>query len=567
MPAWAGRRLRVEWPESGEESTELRPDAEGAFEIEVESLRGGDLLRLVPEPDARDPASARDSATARDPVERKVPYLRVSLHPGDVVGNFQPGARVELRILDREGGTILGRGLAVAGDGGDFGAWLLDEEGRRLRPRPGQWVEAEDGLNRIALEIPELAARESQDAGQIEGEGLAGAPIELVLWNPWRPGETETPETLVDAEGRWSLAPKHGLHPATHFYVTERLASGDLLYLCRQIPMLYVSPGRPLVEVQALWEVEAELRLLREGREIARAEGGGLWSGNLLLVLRDAEGLAVPAMPGDLLRARLDGRWTEVAVEPLEAELEPAGSRIVGSAPVGAQVGLARPESPGESRVTVGAAGRFALPAGDWLDAFGTPPGKEIEVFYTSAQGHNMRRRWPGLLMRAELGGRLLEGRAEPGAKLRLLRRVEGGDEGADEMEAWADERGAWSAELPAGRPALEAGQRLRLEEGPRVLDLQLPELTIRLSADGRGLEGMAPPDALLDLAAYSAEGQPPTRLSAGADASGRWQVDLLDRGNGLTGVEANRLRRVELVWLGEGLHVWLALPSPGAPR
>ncbi len=548
LPAAGGGRLRLEG-EGFVPARELDLDAEGRFEVTSASgsLRGGQVISFTLTGDPPDEAFTR-----------LVPYLRVSLHPGDVVGSMQPRAQIRLRLLDGPDGASLGDGLAIAGDLGRFSTWILDASGKRIVPRTGQRLIAEDGFSRIELDIPDLRARENPDLGQIEGSGLPDALIGLVSWNPWWPGLSGSPEGRVDPAGRWALDPGFDLQPATHFYVTEHLPSGDQLYSCRQLPMLYVSPGRALVEVQTLWEVEAELELLREGRTIANATGGGAWSGNLGLILRDAAGNPAPTLPGDRLRALLDGRPIELEVGRLEAELNPSSGRILGRAAPDAELDLALPERPLERWTRADGSGRFELDASEWLDDGGLRPGVRIEVYQRTPTGHNLRQRFEGIFLEAGLGEGSLEGRAQAGSRLEIRRETPNG--AVDELSVDVGLDGRWQARLPSDAELLATGDRLRLQTPNAALAVELPQLELEVDADRRRARGLAPADALVDLAAITATGQPPTRLSTDADAGGRWSVDLLDRGNGLSGVDPARLQALELAWLDDGLRIYRRL-------
>ena len=548
-----GGRIQIATTGEGP-SAEVELDASGAFSVSLgaEALRGARPLTLtltLPGREAR-------------VLERTVPHVRASLHPGDVTGAMAPSALLSL-TLSASDGQLLGRGRAISGETGRFAAWILDPSGRRLRPAPGQQLRVDDGATTIDLRVPGFEADWELNGGRITGTGQPGDAIEVVLWNPWRPGEAETRVTEVSPSGQWAIEPAVGLHPASHFYVTERLPQGDQLYYCQQIPMLYVSPGSAWVEVQTLWETEARLELWRAGRRIGGASGGGAWSGNLQLEMQDSDGQPLRLEAGDTLQGELGGKPVRLVVQPLQAEIERGSGRIVGLAPPGTRLGLARPEQPLDREGVAGADGRFSLEAADLLAPDGVEPGEQLELYYFTAEGHTMRQRFVGLALTAELGGRLIEGRAQPDATVSLQR--DEPDGGRSRLETRADIFGRWSARLPLDTSALRAGDRLRVEAAGQELTLTLPELDAVLDPAAGQLSGHAPPDALVDVEAYTAERQPPQRLSATADADGRWAVALQDRGLGLSGVEAERVQRFAIAWREGAGSLRLELAGPAS--
>ena len=548
-----GSRVQVA-PAGRQPRADAEVDRNGGFSLDLgaEALRGAQPLTLTLKLPGREDRV----------LERTVPNLRVSLHPGDVTGGMAPSASLSLTLRSAEL-QVLGRGSAFSGETGRFAAWILDAYGRRLRPAPGQRLRVDDGATTIDLLIPGLEADWDIESGHISGRGQPGDAIEIVLWNPWRPGETETLATDVASDGQWSIRPDYGLHPASHFYVTERLPQGDQLYYCQQIPMLYVSPGSAWVEVQTLWETEASLELWRAGRRVGVAQGGGAWSGNLQLLMRDPVGQSLPLAPGDTLHGELGGKPIELEVGPLTAEIDARAGRIVGRAPPGTRLGLARPEQPLDRTAVADTDGRFSLEAGDLLASDGVEPGEALELFYMTPGGHTMRQRFVGLSLSAELDGRLVEGRAQPDTGVTILRTERQARHST--LATRSDATGRWSATLPLDAPALGAGDQLRVEAGGQRLSLTLPGLSAELDPASGRISGQAPPEALVDIEAYTAERQPPQRLSATADAQGRWAVDLQDRGLGLPGVEALRVQRFAIVWRDGASALRLALDGPAS--
>lgn len=526
---------------------------------------------------------------------RHVPYLRISLHPGDITGNLEPGAAITLSLRGPE--SRAGRGIARAGEDGGFTTWLFGEDGRRVKPHPGDTVVADDGVTHLEVTVPEFAVAWDLAAGRLTGRGPAGAALDFTVWNPWRPGETVTPKSTVGPDGAWSLAPKQGLHPATHYYITTHLPDGDQLYHCEQIPMLYLEPGdgsgsdprAAFVEVQTLWGLQAKLELQRQGRVVAQAAGGGPWSGNLGLILRGPDGALAPVRTGDIVRATIGSQVLEAVVAPFTATWQAGqGGRVSGIAPPGATIGLAEPESPfADTTTRAGADGRFTLAtSGLWslgADADALPgdlpplaPGAKAEVYTTLSSGHNLRRSFRGPTVAAALDASALEGGLPSddyefevnrlGAN--LLDTIAVDSLGADSLGNSATFTATLSANGTA--PGLAAGDRITvaIANGQRkpLIDVTLPALSVSRDLDGI-LSGEAPSAALLDLELTIAEGEPPLRYAVTADDAGQWRLDPLRPPAGQAIAPPDLVRRIDVVWRDQGLELRRSLSVPAAAR
>jgi len=558
----------------------------GAFPLDPQTAEGGQAITL----------SLHSRAERWNLAwPRRAPYLRISLHPGDITGNLEPGAAISLSLRGPEDRG--GRGIARAGDDGGFSTWLFAEDGQRVKPRPGDTVVADDGVTRLEVTVPEFAAAWDLAAGRLAGRGPASAALDFTVWNPWRPGETVTPKSAVGPDGAWSLAPEHGLHPATHFYITTHLPDGDQLYHCEQIPMLYLEPGdgsgkdprAAFVEVQTLWGLQASLELLREGSVVAEAAGGGPWSGNLGLILQGPDGRPVAVRSGDRLRAAVGSQALEAEVAPFTASWQ-GGDRglVVGKAPAGATVGVAEPESPfPDATTSAGADGAYALSAGDlWSlgeDADPLPgdlpplaPGAKAEVYTTLASGHNLRRSFRGPTVSATLGEAALKG-SFPGdgngftvAVMREGKPLEGGQQAELEGATGAFSlRLASTASPAATSTGLAPGDRILVKAAGRetpLIDVTLPQISLARGADGM-LSGEAPAGALLDLELATAEGEPPLRYAVTADDAGLWRLDPLRPPAGQAIAPPDLVRRVDVVWRDQGLELRRSLPVPAAAR
>ena len=557
------------------------PAGAGAFPLDPQTIEGGQAVTL----------SLRSRAERWNLAwPRRAPYLRVSLHPGDITGNLEPGAAITLSLsgpADRAG-----RGIARAGDDGGFSTWLFAADGRRVKPRPGDTVLADDGVTRLEVTVPEFAVAWDLATERLTGRGPAAASLDFTVWNPWRPGETETPKSAVGPDGAWSLAPEHGLHPATHFYITTHLPDGDQLYHCEQVPMLYLEPGdgsgrdprAAFVEVQTLWELRAELELRREDRVVARAAGGGPWSGNLGLILQGTDGAPMPIRTGDVVRASIGSQVLEAKVLPLTASWQ-GGERglVVGNAPPGATVGLAEPESPFPDASTRGDAdGTYSLSAaGLWSmseDGEALPdglppmaPGAKGEVYSTLASGHNLRRSFRGPTVVAALSEPTVQGTLPRGDGFTVAVDRRGSPLADPSRMLLVGATGLFTAELAvdSATASLASGDRITvIALGRRrpLIDVTLPALSLVLDADGI-VSGEAPAGALLDVELLTAAGEPPLRYAVTADRAGQWRLDALRPPAGQAIAPPDLVRRVDVVWRDQGLELRRSLSVPAAAR
>lgn len=526
------------------QATTVTPTGAFSLSFGADQLIGGESLRVS----ASLPEQHLTVHSAR-----RVPYVRVSLHPGDITGAMRPDSEIALELRDA-GGGLRASGRARSDADGRFSGWTLLPDGRRARPGPGDRVVVRDAEGEITLDIPPFAAAADLAANRIGGKGAPGAPIDVVLWNPWYPGETANPATEVGEDGGWSVEPSIAIHPASHFYVTEHLPEGDLLYYCYQIPLLYVEPGSPMVEVQTLWEARTELSLARNGRAIARAAGGGPWSGNLRLVLRGIEGAdagkPIAAQPGDVITADFgEGGVQRVDVLPLTAQRDPGIRRITGRAAPGARVGLARAETPiSGTLVTAGPDGAFVLDPEPLAEQDAARGPETFEVYSTTDDGHNMRQRFVAPVLTAELGGRTVTGRAQPGARVTLVHHDSDGSLLAT-TSVTVDPTGLFTATFGADMPPLAAGESVGIQVDDAGTEmLELKAVTAELDITNAVLSGTGPQDGLLDIAVYVGASEVPDRLSSFIGKDGIWTVDLRNPVNGLSAVDLGLIRRIEIV-------------------
>jgi hypothetical protein len=495
---------------------------------------------------------------------RRVPFVRASLVPGDISGAASPMAELAIRLVGPDG-RLRGQSRTVAGPDGRFIAWARDADGWRVRPAPGDRIRVDDGAAELELVVPPLTSEWDLDANRLGGAGHPGAGIELVVWNPWYPGESDEPVTVVGPAGAWSIEPAVALHPGTHTYATERLEDGDQAYFCVQIPMLHIQPGSAVVEIETLYDVAATLELWRDGRPIARASGGGLAVGILQVSLRDEQGREVATAAGDRLRARLDGHDQEIAVGALATAIDAATGRLTGLAPPGTMVGLAAP-GPLAETATADAAGRFALELGERVSRGWPVPAARFAAFYRTSTGHNLRSAYLGPVLNADLGAHRVSGRAMPGAAVEVARHRPGA--AAPELTTGrADSTGVFELALDPGTPPLAAGDAVSLTVGSVTTGLTLPRLTAALDPSGVLLTGTGPPNGLLDIRAYLRRSNEPEQLTAFIAPDGRWSVNLRERVNGLGSIDPADVRVFELRSLEAANGARSVVPGPWSAR
>jgi hypothetical protein len=496
---------------------------------------------------------------------RQVPMVRASLHPGDITGIMAPFGLVTAR-LSTATGALLGEGFSVADHAGRFSTWLRDPAGRVVRPQADQTLTLTDGEDTQALTIGPLWGTWDLAANRLHGTGVPGSQIELTVWNPWFPGENEYPKTEVDYQGKWQSVPAVALHPASHFYVLDRLTEGDDFFYCQQVPMLHVSPGTPEVMVETLWEITAALTLLRNGAVVATAQGGGRWSSNVYLLLRDAAGELVNIRPGDTVQAALDDWQQTFVVPPLSAEVDAAIRQLTGLAPPGTTVALGDQLPFGTSTVA-GADGRYGLDVSAFLDGAGVRSGQRFEAYYPETTGHHVRQAFRGPELDATLGATSVFGRAQPSAAFTVTRQIAGAGD-PQVIVGRADPFGGVAVTMPA--PPLRPDDVLQLTSGGSTASLRLPALTVALDVASGTVTGLSPAGELVELVPHSGfAGDHPEHLYTFADDAGAWSTNVWDRGRGGPAVAAESLTELEVVYRDGANVSRIVQPGPlrsGAP-
>lgn len=491
---------------------------------------------------------------------RQVPMVRASLHPGDITGIMAPYGLVTASLAAADG-VQLGVGQSVADHAGRFSTWLRDPAGRVLRPQAGQRLTLSDGDDTLALTIGPLWATWDLAANRIHGTGVPGTAVELTVWNPWFPGENDYPTTEVDAQGRWQTVPAVALHPASHFYVLERLAEGDEFYYCQQVPMLHLSPGTPQVMAETLWEITVDLELVRTGAVVARAQGGGRWSSNVYLILRDDDGEPVAMQPGDTLRALLDDWRQTVAVPELSAVIDAPSGQLVGRATPGQVVALGD-QLPFGKETVAGPDGRYALDVSEFLVGGGVGPGKRFEAYFPAQpSGHHIRQAFRGPEIYGTLGESAVFGRAQPGAEFNLQVVTQGGQV-TIVANGEADLYGRVALRLAEAR--LAPGDEISLATGGSGTQLRLPALTVAMDPATGLVTGQAPAGELVELVPHAGfAGDHPEHLFAFADDQGHWSTNVWDRGRGGPAVDPASISELEVLYRDGANIARLVRPGP----
>jgi len=483
---------------------------------------------------------------------RRVPFLRVSLHPGDVTAFVRPNALVTVTLRGADG-EVRAAGSGIADYAGRATVWAHDAAFRRTPARPGDVVEVTDGETNLRLRVPAFHAVHDLEHGTLAGIGHAGGALDITLWNPWYPGEIDEPRSTVGADGRWSVTPEVALHPASHYYITNHFPDGDRIFYCYQIPMLHVAPGQPVVGVQALYFADAHLELVRAGRTIATGRTTNPWVEIASVVLRDGAGAPVSAQSGDTVRATLDGVPAEVEVGRLTATVEPEDEVVTGTAAPGAVLELMR-TSPLGAKTTAGADGgyRFDPAESAWLDGALPRPGIELNVVERLAGGHFRRARLIGPTIEVDIGTRTVTGQAAGGSSV-VVRR------GTDRATAAADASDRYTATLPAATGVLTGGDVVTLTLGSWSTSLRVLPLAASFDPATGRITGRTAGD-LVVLAVWAGDADMPERWTVPVDAvDGPWSVDVTKPGVGVAPIDPARVRRIEATIPIEGHAVrWM---------
>lgn len=525
---------------------------------------------------------------------RHVPFVRVSLHPGDVAAYLRPLAVVSLTLAGPDG-RLLATGRGVGDIDGRAAIWPHDASFNRRAARPGDTVTVDDGETRLAVTVPPFEAHHDLATGTLRGVGTPGDALDATLWNPWYPGELDEPRGAVGPDGTWTMRPKVALHPASHYYITEYLAAGDRIFYCYQAPMLHVEAGSATVGVQALYFADVRLTLERAGRAIATGRTVRPWVEIARIPLRDAAGRYVATAPGDIVKATLDGLPAEVEVGAITAAVDvgatvdgdargggvvgvdataPAGDvagAIVGTAPPGATLELLG-SSPLGISTTVGADGRYRFPPSEDARLDGALPraGAELAVAERLPSGHFRVARLIGPTMLVDIGARTVTGRAAAGTRVTVRRGVDG-------ATAVADAEDRYTATLPAGAAVITGGEVVTL-----TVPVAAPSFTASSSrGDSSAMGGststewsssmrVLPLEATYDpstgrlsgrtagdlvaVSVWAGDAVEPERWSVPVvDPDGPWSLDLTAPAMGAEPVAAEAVRRVEAVVRVEG--------------
>lgn len=493
-------------------------------------------------------------------VVRSVPYVRVSLLPGDVSGNMNPYDEIHLELFgSNENLTASAR--VIADSAGRYTVWLRGDNGERVRPAPGDRVEVSDRSDRLTLLIPPLSGEYDEEGKRLVGDAAAGSTVSLVAWNPWFPGLME-PATTAESTGRWALDLEDGLKPASHYYLTERMNAGDEITLCRQRPFVQLVPGSPALTVEALWDTEADLQLSRAGMEVATAAGAGPWSGDIKLTWKDALGHVVDALPGDVVTGVVN-RWpVSFTVGGLEAAIHSGTARLEGLAPPGAKIFLGW-RSPWE-QATAGSDGKFRFDVGDHLENGALAGGTNMEVGYAVSEGHHMRQPFAGVTVSVSLTAGIITGVAQPNSPVEIrLKENDGVQKGA--VNSVADAHGRVSTGLPTGVAALAPGDRVEFQAGVVSSTLEIPAFTAAFDAETGTVAGIAPPESMVSLSVFIGDSRQPEDRYVIAGKDGAWTVDLRLPRPGQALLDPATVSSIDVVLDLEENTVTLSLEGPRA--
>ena len=267
----------------------------------------------------------------------------------------------------------------------------------------------------------------------------------------------------------------------------------------------------------------SRLELVRDGRRLAVAEADQRWGGSVALGLFDpGTGAPIDAVPGDVLRGRLDGRGLELALPTLEASLALSGSRMVGRAPPGAVVRLAVDGAATGRRATADAKGRYTLTLAEG-GAEAAPPGTEMAAFLRVDGGHTVQRRLRSPSLELAAGARRHTLRATAHTALTLTHQpVDASPATRQRIHV----SGTGVADFTLAAP-LQAGDVITVEVGTGGTVAVVPETSAAFDPERLRLEGSAPPYrgmvAEIDVAAEAL----PLRYGVVVGPSGRWRSDL----------------------------------------
>jgi hypothetical protein len=459
-----------------------------------------------------------------------------------------------LRVLiSNPDGSHAAGAEAVADEGGGFVVWPRDGDGNLARPRAGQRVEVVDMDTHLALEVPDVTGSYDLDANRLHGTGVPGTQVSLVVWNPYRPEYAE-PSATVGPDATWSLDPGIDVEPASHFYVTQSLPHGDQAFYCLQVPAVHVQPGSPVLGVEALWDVAAQIRLERAGQVVGTAAGSTPFEGWLPLTLRDADGEPVSPQAGDRIVGTLDGVARSFDIEPLEAAITAAGV-LEGRTSPGQTVVLS-------DRATIDtdsadSEGAFSFDVSEYTHRGWATEGESFGAFVRAATGDHVRAQFQGPRVSAVLDLPEVYGLAMPGAPFTLTRRS---GAVAESVRGVAGLDGAVRVSFsePVG-----VHDAVLLETGPVSTTLEIPELTAALDESTHILSGKGPAHTIMTVDAYLRQAAFPERLYTRADESGVWSLDLMARDDGGPVVDTLQVSRLRLESRTGANDTSLVVPGP----
>ncbi len=443
-------------------------------------------------------------------------------------GLSPPGATVAGTVRDESG-----RSVADASGNADalgrFELSLRRRDGERFRLRAGDdlliaWLGRAEPLSFV---IPSLVVDVDPERGRISGSALADWHVEVGIrsaegWTPWH--------IPTDASGRFALSPPEGIEAGDSGFVAMDLSERAKVALPWVVPDIEVELGGSDVAGAGIGGQRIEAELVRQGFTIGQAQSAvpptagfavaGCARCDWLLDLRDAFGLPVPILAGDLLRVGVDSGWTEVETPPLIVDANPETNGIRGVTAPGRTVRLklGAPEAPRAEIELVSAmdgtfAGVFAgeeISAGDHVDA-------AVKLGGVTFLEHDSAWR---LSLDIVLG--IVKGHARPGE--RIVAALDSEDDLRGFAEGAADLSGAFELTLRSREGSavrLLPGNRLRIESAGRELSVTIPSISVDADPMRDLVFGEAPREGEVSVTAIDERGLGGGRIEASVERTG----------------------------------------------
>lgn len=503
------------------------------------------------------PATLQDPAPGTGPTRA----IEATLHTRLVGWSAAPGAAVEAR-LERGARTVATAHGRADRDGAVRLALEAPSRGDAvLRPRDRLTLSDGDGATASAV-VPDLVVSPDLAAGRIRGRAPQADAVTVTV-----AGDVGSPRRLEPGiDGAFELALDAALMAPGGRGWVERVDGGHRFRAEWAVMEAAVEVGTPWVSGDATpgGRIAVQRDPPSSGEpSLATVGGSGAPPTGFDVGLRGAIAAGSAIRITETLPLAPERSW-RLVVPALDVALDPAGNRVVGSAPMGATVDVVL-EGPGGERsarqTTAGADGRFeAILAG-----VGIGPGWRAAATVADADGLGARARAAIPQVRATLYENLVTGVAAPrGQAVVTLRRP--GEPPKGPWRAAVAPDGAFAVELAGA--ADDAASPLDVLPGDSLfvdvaggdpMVVEVPALSAIADAAADAVEGFAPPGARLRVSA-DIPGASPRAVSAGAD--GRWraswsgEADLASGDGGVVTAVLGGGHVVQLRWAAVGLLV-----------